>query len=228
MSLYGSDRARARARFSPSAFAELGGRLALQSYTPRRGGLFGSGWAQYMADRAGAARSLVGASPPQAVQLRRAPAALGAISAQVPIAAPAPSRWPIPVPGCASCHGPRQPPAAPPSQPRPQPEDPWTYYPDISRRSGGGWGRSPERSGDEPKQCTMQDRRDGVICSQQRAPTPELTAKAKAVCQESRSKRYAHCLATREVGDPQLKTYKRWQGEPPIRRWKPRPKPRLR
>ena len=218
----GSDRQRVGARLSPSALAELNRRLALQSYLPKSGGLFGSGWAQFLAERAGSAGPLVGANPVQAAQLRQAPAALRAIRAgQVPIAAPAPSRWPIPVPGCASCHGPRQPPTPPPSLPRPPADDPWTYYPDISRRSGSGWGTSPERSGDDRKQCEIQQRRDTEICGRQ----PQ---DVRRPCRASAMERYQLCLRTGRVDDPALDTAKRLDGEPPIRRWRPKPKPRLR
>jgi hypothetical protein len=227
MDPYGSDRHRARARLSPSALAAFARHLELQSSLPKSGGLIGSGWAQFRTNAKAPNQALGGRVEARVARLPP-PALRAAFANGIPVAASAPGRWSMPVPSCSSCHGPRQPPAPPASPPRPPADDPWTYYPDPSLRKGGGWGRASGGSGDEPKQCTMQDRRDGVICSQQRGPTPELTAEARAVCQESRSKRYAHCLATREVGEPQLKTYKRWQGEPPIRRWKPKPKPRLR
>jgi hypothetical protein len=96
-------------------------------------------------------------------------------------------------------------------------DDPWTYYPDISRRDGGEWGTSPSRSGDDRKQCDIQLRNDGRICGRQ--PDDE----AKAICRASATRRYSHCGVTGEVGEPALDTAKRLQGDPPIRRWrKPR------
>lgn len=163
MSLNGSDRDRLRATFSPSALAELSRYLTLQSYLRKNGGgLFGSGWAQFMAGRT-APRAPTAANPLQAVpQPSRTFRALGANripSSSYQLAAlSSSSRLPIPVPGCASCHGPRQPPVTPPSAPPrpPRVDDPWTYFPDISRRNGGGWGTSPSRSGDDHKQCEIQ------------------------------------------------------------------------
>jgi mono/diheme cytochrome c family protein len=229
MSLNGSDRGRLGASLSPSALAELSRYLALQSYLPKNGGLFGSGWAQFMAGRA-APQASAAANPLQAV--RQPPSALRAISTNRassssyrPAALSLPSRLPIPVPGCASCHGPRQPPVTPPSAPPRPPgaDDPWTYYPDISRRDGGGWGTSPSRSGDDHPQCEIQERRDNTICKRQVSPDPDDTPRVRAVCHASRMDRYEHCLKTGEIRYPQLQTTKVQQGEPPIPRWrKPR------
>ena len=215
MSLNGSDRDRLGASLLPAALAELDPYLALRSYLPRRGGLFGSGFRQFMAARA-ASPAPAAFNPIQAVQ--PPPSALGAIGTRGPdanyqlAALSSPSGWPIPVPGCARSHG--QPPVAPPPAPPRPPvaDDPWTYDPDISRRNGGGWGTSP--SGDDHKQCEIQLRNDGRICGRQ--PDDET----KAICRASATKRYAHCLRTDEVGNPALDTRKRLQGEPPIRRWK--------
>jgi hypothetical protein len=224
MSPNGSDRDRMGATFSPPALAELSRYLTLQSYLPKNGGLFGSGWAQFMADRA--------ASPPvstptdQQQGVQPTPSSVPAVGAaprpnsSYQLAAlSSPSRSPIPVPGCASCHGPSQSPVTPSSAPPfpPGADDPWTFYPNISRRDGRGWGTSPSRSGDDHPQCEIQLRSDGSICGSQ--PDDE----GKAICRASATKRYSHCLYTGEVGNPALDTYKRLQGEPPIRRWrKPR------
>lgn len=221
MDLYGSERARVRARFSPAALAEINRRAALQSSPPRAGGLIGSGWAQFMANRAAPREIPGGGASARAAQLQSPPTALRAAVNRIPIEAPPTGRWSIPVPGCASCHGPREPPTPPPSRPRPQIDDPWTYYPDISRRSGGGWGRSAERSGDDRKQCEIQQRRDTEICGRQ----PQ---DVRRPCRASAMERYQLCLRTGRVNDPALDTAKRLDGEPPIRRWKPKPKPRLR
>lgn len=119
MNLYGSDRDRARARLSPSALAAFARHLALQSQLSKSGGLIGSGWAQFRANRASPRMPLAGGDEARAVQAQQLPMALRADGAsRVPVAqfaaASAPSRLPIPVPGCARCHGPRQPPAPPP------------------------------------------------------------------------------------------------------------------
>jgi len=229
MSLNGSDRDRLRATLSPSALAELSRYLTQQSYVPKSRGLFGSGWRQFMASRT-AALAPATANPLQPVQ--QSPPALRAIStSRVPsssyqlAALSLPSRLPIPVPGCASCHGPRQPPVSPPSASPlpPRVDDPWTYYPDISRRDGGGWGTSPSRSGDDRKQCEIQEKRDNEICKRQVSPDPDDTPRVRAVCHASKMDRYKHCLRTGEVATPKLQTTKVQQGEPPIRR---RRKPR--
>lgn len=223
MNLNGSDRDRAGARRSPSALAELSRLLTLQSYLPKNGGLIGSGWAQFMAERARPGPALAAGNLPPALQLQQA-RPVGAISSgggsgrQLAAASP-PSWWTIPVPGCASCHGPRQPPAPPTSAPpRPPIDDPWTYYPEISGRNGRGWGTSPSRSGDDKPHCEMQMRKDGAICSRQRSPDPNDTERVKAVCRDSVMKRYKHCLATDELRFPALATYKHQIGEPPMRR----------
>lgn len=225
MSLDGSDRDRFGASLSPSALAELSRYLTLQRYLPKNGGLFGSGWARFMADRATTPPVSMPADPLRGLQqtpvaLRAAVAAPGPSSSYQLAAASSPSRWPIPVPGCASCHGPSQPPIPPPTAPPRPPvvDDPWTYYPEISRRDGGGWGTSPSRSGDDRKQCDIQERRDNTICKRQVSPIPEDTPRARAVCHASKMDRYEHCLATGEIRYPQLQTTKVQQGEPPIQR----------
>jgi hypothetical protein len=68
MSLNGSDRDRFDADLSPSAFAELSRYLTLRSFLPKSGGLFGSGWAQFMADRAASPPVSTPADPQQGVQ----------------------------------------------------------------------------------------------------------------------------------------------------------------
>lgn len=208
MDRYGSDRDPARARLSPSALAGFARHLAL--HLPKSGGLIGSGRAQFMANRALTTQFPAGRDPVQAAQLQALARADRAISAsQVPIAASLPSRWPIPVPGCASCHGPRQPPAPPPTQPRPPADDPWTYYPDISLRKGGGWGRSPSRSnGDDRKHCDLQEQRDNAICRRQVAEDPAATARLRAVCHASKMERYSWCQEHNELGKPRLNTYR--------------------
>jgi hypothetical protein len=228
MSLNGSDRDRFGASLSPSDLDQISRYLTLQSYLPKNGGLIGSGWAQFMADRAASPPVSTPANPLQGVQ--QTPLSLGVVSTDPGpsyqlAAVGSPSRWPIPVPGCASCHGPRQPPVTPPPAPPVPPgaDVPWMYYPDISRRDGGGWGTSPSRSGDDRKQCEIQEGRDNAICKRQVSPDPEDTPRVRAVCQASRMDRYAHCLKTGEIRYPQLQTSKVQQGEPPIPRWrKPR------
>jgi len=218
MSLNGSDRDRFGASLSPSALAELRRYLTFQRYLPKNGGLFGSGWARFMADRATSPPASTSADPLQGV-VQQTPLSLhGAGVGPGPgyqlAATSSPTRWPIAVPGCASCHGPSQGPVAPPTAPPRPPvvDDPWTYYPDISRRDGGGWGTSPSRSGDDRPQCEIQLRNDGRICGRQ--PDDD----GKAICRASATKRYSHCLDTGEVGHPALDDYRRLQGEPPIRR----------
>lgn len=223
MSLNGSDRDRLRATLSPSALAEFSRYLSQQAYLPKRRGLFGSGWARFMADRATSPPVPSPADPQLGIE--QTPSSLrgdpGSNSSYQQAALSSPSRWPIAVPGCASCHGPSQPPVTPPSSPfPPSVDDPWSYYPGLSRRDGGGWGTSPSRSGDDRKQCEIQEGKDNTICKRQVAPEPEDTPRVRAVCHESRMDRYKHCLRTGEVGDPSLKTYKVQQGEPPIRRWR--------
>lgn len=226
MSLDGSDRDRFAASLSPSDLAEISRNAILQRYLPKNGGLFGSGWARFMADRA-TAPPVSTPDPQQGIQPRflgvRAPGADSAPDRGVQLAALSPSSlWPIPVPGCASCHGPSQPPVTPPTAPPRPPvvDDPWTYYPDTSRRDGGAWGTSPSRSGDDRKQCDIQEGRDNATCKRQVSPDPDDTPRVRAVCQASRAVRYKHCLYTGEVGTPQLQTTKVQQGEPPIRRWR--------
>jgi len=225
MSLNGSDRDRRGAGLSPSALAELNRHLTLQAYLPKSGGLFGSGWAQFMADRAAVPPVSMPADPRQGIQ--PTPLGLPAVgsdpgpnSSYQLAALSSPSKWPIPVPGCASCHGPSQPPVTPPTAPPRPPvvDDPWTYYPDISRRDGGGWGASPSRSGDDRKQCEIQERRDNATCKRQVAENPEDTPRVRAVCHASRMDRYAHCEKTGEIRYPQLQTYKVQIGEPPLQR----------
>ncbi len=227
MSLGGSDRDRFDANLSPSALADLSRLLTLQSYLPKDGGLFGSGWAQFMADRSAASLPVSTPAVPQ-LGVQRAQLSAHAVGAdpgpnssyQV-AALSSPSTWPIPVPGCANCHGPSQPPVTPSTAPPRPPfvDDPWTYYPEISRRNGGGWGTST--SGDDHKQCEIQERRDNAICKRQVSPDPKETPEVRAICQASRMDRYAHCLDTKgEIGFPQLMTYKAQKGEPPIQRWR--------
>lgn len=139
MSLNGSDRDRLGAGLSPTAFAELNRYLTLQPYLPKTGGLFGSGWARFMADRAAASPVSTPADLQQGIQqtplsLRALGAEPGSNSSYQLAALSSPSRWPIPVPGCASCHGPSQPPVTPPAAPP------------------RGWGTSSSRSGDDRKQ----------------------------------------------------------------------------
>lgn len=222
MNLNGSDRDRAGVRRSPSALAELSRLLTLQSYLPKNGGLIGSGWAQFMAERARPGSALAGGNLPVALQLQQA-RPVGAIgpgggSGRQLAATSSPSRWTIPAPGCASCHGPRQPPLPPTSAP--PVDDPWTYYPEISRRNGGGWGTSPSRSGDDKRHCEIQESRDNAICRRQVAEDPDDTERVRAVCHASKMKRYKHCLATDQLDEPDLDTYWRQIGEPPIKRWR--------
>jgi hypothetical protein len=227
MSLDGSDRGRFGASLSPSDLAEISRYLTFQSFPPKISGLFGSGWAQFIADRAASPPVSAPADPQQSVEqsslnVRAAGADPVPNSSYRLAALSSPSRWPIPVPGCASCHGPSQSPIPPPTAPPRPPvvDDPWTYYPEISRRDGGAWGTSPSRSGDDRKQCDIQERRDNTICKRQVLPIPEDTPRVRAVCHASRMDRYEHCLATGEIGTPQLQTTKVQQGEPPIQRWR--------
>jgi hypothetical protein len=60
--------------------------------------------------------------------------------------------------------------------------------------------KPPER---DRKQCEIQDARDREICGRQ----PNNAA--KSVCHETASNRYAHCLRTGEVGEPNLFTIPR-------------------
>ena len=223
MSLDGSDRGRFAGSLSRSDLAEISRNAILQRYLPKNGGLFGSGWARFLADRA-----VAPPDPQQTIQPRflsvRAPGADPAPDPGDQLAALSlPSRWPIPVAGCANCHGPNQPPVTPPPPHPPVVDDPWTYYPDVSRRDGGAWGTSPSRSGDDRKQCDIQEGKDNATCKRQVSPDPDDTPRVRAVCHASRMDRYEHCLYTGEVGIPQLKTTKAQRGEPPIQRWrKPR------
>lgn len=58
--------------------------------------------------------------------------------------------------------------------------------------------KPPER---DRKQCEIQDARDRETCSRQ------PNAAAKAVCNESATRRYSHCLLTGEVDYPNLFTH---------------------
>lgn len=226
MTLDGSGRDLSGANLSPSDLANLSRYLTFRRYLPKNGGLFGSGWARFMADRSAAPSVATPADPQQSVQ--QAPLDFPAAGAEpvsnsgYQLAALSPGAWPIPVPGCANCHWPSQPPAPPPTAPPRPPvvDDPWTYYPEISRRNGGGWGTSPSNSGDDRKQCDIQERRDNAICNRQVSPIPEDTPRVRAVCHRSQADRYAHCLYTGEIRFPQLQTTKVQQGEPPIKRWR--------
>lgn len=225
MSLDGSNRDRFGASLSPSDLAEISRNAILQRYLPKNSGLFGSGWARFMADRAAAPPDPQQNIPPRFLSAR-APSADSAPAPGNQLAALSfPSRWPIPVPGCTSCHGPSQPPVTPPTTPPHPPvvDDPWTYYPGVSRRDGGAWGTSPSSSGDDRKQCEIQEGSDTATCKRQVSPDPDETLRVRAVCHASKMDRYEHCLRTGEVGTPTLQTTKVQQGEPPIRRWrKPR------
>ena len=227
MSLNGSDRDPFGVDFSPSDLADISRYLTLQRYLPKNGGLFGSGWAQFMANRSAAPSVPTSADPQQSVRQAslsvRAAGAEPVSNSAYQLAALAPGAWPIPAPRCANCHWPSQPPVPPPTAPPRPPvvDDPWTYYPEISRRNGGGWGMSSPS--DDRKQCDIQERRDNTICKRQVSPIPEDTPRVRAVCHASRMDRYKHCLATGEIRFPQLQTTKVQQGEPPISRWrKPR------
>lgn len=94
-------------------------------------------------------------------------------------------------PTCVLCHGTGfQPPLL---QGRPALRDGQTSAPS----------KPPER---DRKQCEMQDRRDRQICAQQ--PTNAATA----VCHQTASDRYSHCLLTGEVSTPKLFTIPGYSG----------------
>lgn len=88
---------------------------------------------------------------------------------------------------CVACHG--NAPTAPPSLHKP-----------VFRSGSQPPSKPPER---DRKQCEIQDQRDRDICGRQ----PNNAA--KGVCHGTASKRYAHCLRTGEVGEPDLFTVPR-------------------
>jgi cytochrome c553 len=91
------------------------------------------------------------------------------------------------VPTCTSCHG------SHPEIPRPFPFPPSLPLWFFRDGQGSTPSKPPER---DRKQCEIQDQRDREICGSQ--PTPE----AKAVCNETASLRYQHCLRTGEINMP--------------------------
>lgn len=221
---------------SPSDLSALSRYLTFQSFLPKSGsGLFGSGWAQFMTDRAmSAARRPDSVSYPSG---RGIPASAAAVQPnQYPngsidpaaddgggryeLAAASPrGLWDYWSPqGCANCHG-YTPGTLPPvggHSPFPP-----SFSPYARGAGSSGGGVSPEPEHPEPPQCKQQEQRDNGICKRQQAPNPKDTPEVRAICHASRMKRYAHCLATEgEIGFPPLMTYKAQQGEPPIQRWR--------
>lgn len=109
--------------------------------------------------------------------------------------------WSV-IPYCANCHG-GQPGAVPPAG------GVSPFPPFFSPRTGGFGGQSPEPHRDLYPQCEMQERSDRNICYQQ--PTPP----AKAVCNESATRRRVFCEDNKgELGSPDLFTAKRKSGAP--------------
>lgn len=103
---------------------------------------------------------------------------------------------------CFTCHGRAQPPVPFPFPfPMPWPSPPVNR--DLPTDSPS---KPPER---DRKQCEIQLQRDSDTCNSQ----PNNAS--KAVCNETKMKRYSHCLRTGEVGEPDLFTIPRM----PPRSW---------
>jgi hypothetical protein len=238
MSLNGAAPGRLGVSLSPSDLSALSRYLTFQSFMPKNGGgLFGSGWAQFMTDRAmsaatgpgsatypsggGIPASAAGIQPSQRPSGSVDPATADA-GGRYEVAAASPRGfWDYWSPqGCANCHG-YTPGTLPPvggHSPFPP-----SFSPYARGAGGSGGGVSPEPEHPEPPQCKQQEERDNAICNRQVSPIPEDTPRVRAVCHASQADRYARCLRTGEIRFPQLQTTKVQQGEPPIQRWrKPR------
>jgi hypothetical protein len=237
MSLNGAAPGRLGVSLSPSDLTALSRYLTFQSFLPKNGGLFGSGWAQFMADRASAPATPDTASaiyPPADADAAPSAAAYQALRSPTGIADPGNSNadgryelaaasprgvWDYWSPqGCANCHG-YTPGTLPPvggHSPFPP-----SFSPYARGAGSSGGGASPEPEHPEPPQCKQQEQRDNSICKRQVAPNPKDTPEVRAICHASRMDRYGYCLKTKgEIGFPQLMTYKAQQGEPPIQRWR--------
>ena len=236
MSLNGAAPGRLGVSLSPSDLTALSRYLTLQSFLPKNGGLFGSGWARFMADRA--VRPSTTPAPASTTYPVTDPGAAPSAAAYQPfqsstgtpdrgnsngegryqLAAATPRGfWDYWSPqGCANCHG-YTPGTLPPVGGHSPFPPSFSPYARGAGSSGGSGSSEPEHP--EPPQCKQQEQRDNGICKRQVSPIPNDTPRVRAICHASRMERYAHCLDMKgEIGFPQLMTYKAQQGEPPIQR----------
>lgn len=114
----------------------------------------------------------------------------------VQMAATAPGFWDHWSPrSCANCHG-----YTPGTLPPVGGQSP--FPPSYSPRSGGAGGRGgsqPDRG--DKKECDLQHESDSQVCGRLRAPNDV------AICRQSASERYAHCLKPNgTIGFPDLET----------------------
>jgi hypothetical protein len=218
MSLNGAAPGRLGVRLSPSDLTALSRYLTLQSYLPKDGGLFGSGWAQFMADRAMSPSATnpdvdAGAAA-SAAAYRTLQSSTGIPDPEMPdiggryeLAAASPrGLWDYWSPqGCANCHGYTPGTPSPIGGQSPFPPN-FSPYARGTGSSGGGGSSQPERP--ERPQCEMQERRDRGLCAQQ------PTEKAKAVCNATATDRRVRCDETGDLDEPPLFRARRKNGRP--------------